>query len=88
MNIVLWMLTGGFVGWVGYAYLGLNQGRGKRISLIIGAVGGFSGGQMVAPMFAAVAVPAVFSAPALFFAAGAAAAFLVAGNVLYDLWGV
>ena len=88
MNIVLWMLTGGFVGWVGYAFLGLNQMRGNGISMMIGAVGGFSGGQMVAPMFAAAAAPADFNSPALFFAAVVAAAFLVAGNLLYELWGV
>ena len=86
---MLWgMLTGGFVGWVGYSFLGLNQGRGRRISMLLGAAGGFSGGQMVAPMFATAAVPADFSSLALFLAAVVAVAFLVAGNVVYDLWGV
>jgi len=89
MNIVLLMLTGGFVGWVGYSFLGFNQARGMRVSILIGAVGGFIGGKMVAPIFAAAtAVPADFSSPALFFAAAVAAAFLAAGNLLYNLWGV
>jgi len=89
MNIVLLMLTGGFVGWVGYSFMGFNQARGMRVSLFIGAAGGFIGGKMVAPMFAAAeAVPADFSSPALFFAAVIAAAFLAAGNLAYNLWGV
>ncbi len=60
-----------------------------RVSILIGAVGGFFGGKMVAPMFiAAAAVPGDFSSPALFFAAAGAAAFLAVGNLVYSRWGV
>jgi len=89
MNIVMWMLAGGILGWVGYSYLNFNEGRGKIVSIIIGAMGGFLGGKMVAPMFtAAVAVPGDFSLSALFFAAAIAAAFLAVGNLVYNRWGV
>lgn len=89
MNIALWMLAGTMLGWVGFKFLNINEGRGMMISMIIGAAGGFFGGNVVAPMFTAVtAVPADFSASALFFAAAVAAAFLFAGNLIYDRWGV
>lgn len=89
MNIVMWMLTGSILGRVGYSYLNFNEERGMPVSIIIGALGGFIGGKMIAPMFSAAALaPGDFSAPALFFAAAVAAAFLAAGNLVYKRWGV
>jgi uncharacterized membrane protein YeaQ/YmgE (transglycosylase-associated protein family) len=89
MNIIIWMLAGGILGWIGYSFLHFNEQRGVVISIIIGAVGGIFGGKMIAPMFTAVAaVPADFSSSALFFSAAAAAAFLAVGNLVYNRWGV
>jgi uncharacterized membrane protein YeaQ/YmgE (transglycosylase-associated protein family) len=89
MNIVMWLLAGGVLGWVGYSYLGFNQARGAMVSVIIGTVGGIFGGQLIAPMFTAAAVvPADFSSTALLFAAVVAAAFLAVGNLVYHRWGV
>jgi hypothetical protein len=59
------------------------------VSIVIGALGGFIGGKMIAPMFTAVALaPGDFSAPALLYAAAVAAAFLAVGNLVYRRWGV
>lgn len=89
MDIVLWMLTGSILGWVGCSYLAFNEKRGAVVSIVIGALGGFIGGKVIAPMFTAGALaPGDFSAPALFFAAAGAAAFLAAGNLVYRRWGV
>lgn len=89
MNIAMWVLAGGILGWIGYQFLDVNSGRGLLVSIIIGAVGGYFGGEIIAPMFtAAAAVPADFSSSALFFAAVVAAAFLFAGNLIHDRWGV
>jgi len=89
MNIVLWMLAGGILGWLGFARLDYNIGRGMLVSVAIGVAGGFIGGKIIAPMFtAAAAVPGDFSTSALFFAAAVAAAFLFAGNQIHDRWGV
>lgn len=89
MNIALWILAGGVLGWAGCTYLKYNEDRGIVISAIIGAVGGLIGGKVIAPMFLAVpAVPSDFSMPALFFAAAVAAGLLFAGNVVSNRWGV
>jgi uncharacterized membrane protein YeaQ/YmgE (transglycosylase-associated protein family) len=88
MNIALWILAGGLLGWVGYAFLGFNAERAKMVPILIGAAGGFFGGKVVAPMFTAVAVPANFSMAALIIAAAVAAVFLAAGNFVYNRWGV
>ncbi len=89
MNIGIWMLAGGVLGWIGYTYLGYNQNRSVTASVVIGVAGGLFGGRFVAPLFtAAAAAPGDFSASALFFAIAVATAFLFAGNVLDHRWGV
>ena len=89
MNIVMWMLAGGILGWVGCAFLGFNEERGMVVSVIIGTVGGLFGGKLIAPMFtAAAAVPEAFSLSALLFAAAVAAAFVAVGNLVGKRWGV
>ena len=89
MDVVLWMLTGSVLGWIGCSYLRFNEGRGVAVSIIIGALGGFLGGKIVAPIFtAAAAVSGDFSVIALFYAAAVAAAFLVLGNMVHNRWGV
>lgn len=89
MNIVMWVLAGGILGWIAFQFLDWNGGRGLIVSIVIGAVGGFVGGNVIAPMFSAVAaVPASFSSSALLYAAAVAAAFLFAGNLIHDRWGV
>jgi uncharacterized membrane protein YeaQ/YmgE (transglycosylase-associated protein family) len=88
MNIAFWILAGGILGWVGYAFLGYNADRAKVVPILIGAAGGFFGGKVVAPLFTAVATPVNFSMVSLVFAAIVAAAFLAASNFSYNRWGV
>lgn len=89
MNIVMWVLAGGIVGWIGYSFLGYNEHRGLKVSIIIGGFGGFIGGKLIAPMFsAAAAVPGDLSVSTLLIAAAAASAFLFVGNLVHDRWGI
>jgi uncharacterized membrane protein YeaQ/YmgE (transglycosylase-associated protein family) len=89
VNIIMWILAGGIVGWLGYAVIGYNEERGMVVSIIIGAFGGFVGGKVLAPALSAAAtVPDAFSGAALFFAAAVAAAFLFLGNVSHKRWGI
>jgi uncharacterized membrane protein YeaQ/YmgE (transglycosylase-associated protein family) len=89
MDTIVWMLAGGTLGWAGCSYLGFNEERGVIVSIIIGALGGFAGGKLIAPMFTAVeAAPSAFSLSHLLFAAAVAAAFLAVGNLVYKRWGV
>ena len=86
MNITMWLLAGGILGWFSYLFLGFNEARSMMASIIIGAAGGIVGGKVVAPMFIAAAVPADFSSSALFFAAAVAATFLAVGNFVSSRW--
>jgi uncharacterized membrane protein YeaQ/YmgE (transglycosylase-associated protein family) len=89
MNNILWFFAGGLVGWIAFSYAGLSEGRGKVLSIILGAIGGVMGGKLIAPMFvSATAVPGEFSAVALLIAAAAASVFLVIGNMIHVRWGI
>jgi len=89
MNIAMWVLAGGMLGWVTYAHLQANKERGMIFSIIIGAVGGFFGGNVLAPMLGAVTdTPNIFSPFALLVAVASAAACLAIGNLLSKRYGV
>lgn len=89
MNTFICMLAGGLLGLLGHSFLRLNVERGKMVSIVIGSLGGFIGGKMIAPMFtAAAAIPGDFSMSALIFAGVVAAAFLAVGNLVQNRWGV
>ncbi|TAK85187.1 MAG: hypothetical protein EPO20_12070 [Betaproteobacteria bacterium] len=89
MNIVMWILAGGVLGWVGYSFLGFNRAQGILVSMTMGVVGGLLGGNTIAPLFTATpALTGDFNSSALFFAAGTAAALLVLCNLAYDRWAV
>ena len=83
MNVVMWVLAGGIAGWVGFKYIGANENRGMMISIFIGMVGGFFGGNVLAPMFGGTApVPGAISTFALVMAAIGAAACLFIGEMI------
>jgi len=86
MNIVLWILAGGAIGWAGFAFLGFNESRGQKISIFIGAVGGILGGTVLAPMFGAAA--GGVSVMALMVALASAVACLAIANQVHDRFGV
>lgn len=89
MNIVMWMLAGAIVGWIGFSYLRFNEERGLLVSAIIGAGGGLLGGKLIEPMFMdPQAVAGAFSTSGLVFAAIVAAGALAAGNLIQNRWGV
>ena len=89
MNLVMWILAGGALGWAAFTLLGFNQERGTVASIIIGAVGGLLGGQVVAPLISsAPIVSGDFNIQALFIAAISASACLAIGNMIERRFGV
>ena len=89
MNIAMWVLAGGVIGWLGYTVLKINAERGLVISIIVGIVGGFFGGNVLAPMLgAAVETPNDFSMFSMLIAAASAAGCLTVGNFIQNRFGV
>lgn len=89
MNIAMWALAGGVLGWIGFAILHANADRGMVISVIIGVLGGFFGGNVLAPMLGANPdTPNDFSMFSLLIALASAAACLAIGNLASKRFGV
>ena len=91
MNLALWALAGGVLGWVGFSLIRWNVGRSLIVSIMIGTFGGFLGGKILAPMFAA--APTVppstdFGMMPLVVAVVTAAAFLVAADQALKRWDI
>jgi uncharacterized membrane protein YeaQ/YmgE (transglycosylase-associated protein family) len=89
MNIAMWVLAGGVLGWITFVYLRINAARGLVISVVIGAIGGFFGGNVLAPMLGAVTdTPNIFNPFSMTIALTSAAGCLVVANLLSKRFGV
>jgi len=87
MNLFIWILSGALIGWVAFEYLDLSHDRGRSASLVIGATGGVIGGMVLAPLLGVGTTAAgAVSGIALLIATCAAAALLVIGNYVYNIW--
>ena len=82
-NVLMWVMAGGLAGWVGLRYFDANENRGILISIIIGMVGGFFGGNVLAPMFGEPTTASdTLNVFALFMAVASATACLTIGELL------
>lgn len=50
MNFILWLIVGGLLGWVASMIMGTNDRQGMLLNIIVGIVGAFLGGLLLAPM--------------------------------------
>ena len=89
MNIAMWLVAGGALGWAAFTMLRINEERGAIACIIIGALGGVIGGQLLAPMLSsAPIVSGDFNIQALFIAAVSASACLAIGSMIERRFGV
>ena len=51
MSFILWLIIGGLLGWLASMIMGTNDRQGKLLNVIVGIVGAFLGGLLLAPMF-------------------------------------
>lgn len=88
MNIAIWILAGGVLGWASFALLKANE-RGKVGAILVGMFGAFFGGNVLAPMLGAITdTPNDFSAFSLTIALVSATSFLTISNLLSRRFGV
>jgi uncharacterized membrane protein YeaQ/YmgE (transglycosylase-associated protein family) len=89
MSIAMWMLAGGTAGWIGFVLFGFNAKRGLPASIVTGALAGWLGGGLLAPMVAAgTVVPGEFNPFSMFAALAAAAGCLIVGEMIYRRFGI
>ena len=83
MTIVLWLLAGAVVGWLGFALARWNRRRGLLASVLLGALGGAVGGALLEPAITnSPVVSGDLNMHALFLATVAAAACLAVANLM------
>jgi uncharacterized membrane protein YeaQ/YmgE (transglycosylase-associated protein family) len=51
MNLLLCLIAGAAIGWIACSVLKLNAARGLFFSAVIGAIGAYFGGRILAPVF-------------------------------------
>jgi uncharacterized membrane protein YeaQ/YmgE (transglycosylase-associated protein family) len=50
MSFILWIVVGGLLGWVASMIMGTNDQQGKLLNIVVGIIGAFLGGLLLAPM--------------------------------------
>lgn len=88
MNVVLWLLAGGAVGWIAFSGWKLNERRGLIVAAIIGTGGAFFGGHVLAPIFGTIEDAGGFAPFALVVASATALGCVMLGDMMYERFGV
>jgi uncharacterized membrane protein YeaQ/YmgE (transglycosylase-associated protein family) len=50
MTFILWLIVGGLIGWVASIIMRTNDSQGKLMNVVVGIVGAFLGGLVIAPL--------------------------------------
>jgi len=56
MNLIIWLVVGGLIGWVASMIMKTNAQQGAILNVVVGIVGSLLGGWLVAPLLGAATV--------------------------------
>lgn len=51
MNLLIWLVVGGVIGWIASMIMRTDAQQGILLNVIVGIVGAFLGGMLLAPLF-------------------------------------
>ena len=51
MSFIAWLIVGGLLGWIASMIMGTNDKQGIFLNIVVGIVGAFLGGLILAPLF-------------------------------------
>ena len=51
MNIIIWLIVGGLIGWVASMIMRTDAQQGILLNVVVGIVGAFLGGWFLSPLF-------------------------------------
>ena len=51
MSFISWIIVGGILGWVASMFMKTNDQQGIFLNIVVGIVGAFLGGMLLAPLF-------------------------------------
>ncbi len=67
VNLLVWLILGGVVGWLASLVMGTNREQGLILNVVVGIVGSFIGGLLLSPLFSTGTInESNFSLPGLF----------------------
>lgn len=61
MNIIIWLIVGGIVGWLASIIMRRDAQQGIILNVVVGIVGAFIGGWLIGPFLGAPGINAGFS---------------------------
>ena len=50
MNLLLWIIVGGIIGWIASIIMGTNAQQGILLNIVVGVVGAFLAGLLLTPL--------------------------------------
>jgi uncharacterized membrane protein YeaQ/YmgE (transglycosylase-associated protein family) len=65
MNLILWLIVGGIVGWLASLIMKTDAQQGILLNVIVGIVGAFIGGWLISPLVGAGTINEGFSVASL-----------------------
>lgn len=82
MNLLLWIIIGGIIGWIASMIMGTNAQQGILLNVIVGVVGAFLGGLLLSPLLGIGTInQSNFSLPSLLVSLGGAVILLAVVNM-------
>ena len=51
MNLIVWLIVGGLIGWIASMLMGTNGQQGIVLNIVVGIVGAFLGGFFLSRLF-------------------------------------
>ncbi len=51
INFLVWIIVGGLIGWLASMIMRTNSQQGPLLNIVVGIVGAFIGGLLLAPLF-------------------------------------
>jgi uncharacterized membrane protein YeaQ/YmgE (transglycosylase-associated protein family) len=88
INFLIWIIAGGFIGWLASLIMRTNSRQGTITDIIVGIVGAFLGGYFLSPLFNISTInEGNYSIPALLVSLGGAIILLAISKLFRNIGG-
>ena len=88
INFIIWIIVGGFIGWLASIIMKTNSRQGIIADVIVGIVGAFVGGFFLSPLFNISTInESNYSIPALLVSLGGAIILLAISKLFRNIGG-
>ncbi len=88
INFLIWIIAGGFVGWLASLIMRTNSRQGTIVDIVVGIVGAFLGGYFLSPLFNISTInEGNYSIPALLVSLGGAIILLAISKLFRNIGG-